>query len=189
MRGTGGHCVCKAHRTVARRSAHPDHGSEAPAEEFRVKGAFLLNFAKFVEWPPQAFKKPGGPDCDLYPGSEPVYPSTGSGGAATRGGEPRGRCKANPGRTDWPASATSSSSASPRESMCGPCLTRTEGKRSYRRGIRGFRRQRRRHRVQRGRKQSQDGNQRRGRQAGRTAYQRQTTESGAVRQEVRPVRR
>jgi hypothetical protein len=33
--------------------------ADAPAEEYRVKGAFLLNFAKFVEWPAQAFKGPG----------------------------------------------------------------------------------------------------------------------------------
>ncbi len=36
----------------------PASASEAPAEEYRVKGAFLLNFAKFVEWPAQAFKGP-----------------------------------------------------------------------------------------------------------------------------------
>jgi hypothetical protein len=27
--------------------------------EYQVKAAFLLNFAKFVEWPPQTFKGPG----------------------------------------------------------------------------------------------------------------------------------
>lgn len=32
---------------------------DPPAEEYRVKGAFLLNFANFVEWPAQAFKGPG----------------------------------------------------------------------------------------------------------------------------------
>jgi hypothetical protein len=37
------------------------HGSaaDAPVEEYRVKGAFLLNFARFVEWPEHAFKGPG----------------------------------------------------------------------------------------------------------------------------------
>src|SRR6266568_2546236 len=28
---------------------------EAPASEYQLKAAFLYNFAKFVEWPPQAF--------------------------------------------------------------------------------------------------------------------------------------
>lgn len=31
---------------------------EPPAEEYRVKGAFLLNFTRFVEWPAEAFKGP-----------------------------------------------------------------------------------------------------------------------------------
>jgi hypothetical protein len=30
-------------------------------DEYRVKAAFLYNFAKFVEWPPQAFKTPSDP--------------------------------------------------------------------------------------------------------------------------------
>jgi hypothetical protein len=30
-------------------------------EEYRVKAAFLFNFAKFVQWPPQAFKSADGP--------------------------------------------------------------------------------------------------------------------------------
>jgi YfiR/HmsC-like len=34
--------------------AAPAHGQKA--EEYRVKAAFLFNFAKFVEWPPQMFK-------------------------------------------------------------------------------------------------------------------------------------
>ncbi len=29
--------------------------------EYRVKAAFLYNFAKFVDWPPQAFKSPSEP--------------------------------------------------------------------------------------------------------------------------------
>ena len=32
-----------------------------PIDEYQVKAAFLFNFAKFVEWPPQAFKGPGDP--------------------------------------------------------------------------------------------------------------------------------
>jgi hypothetical protein len=31
------------------------------AKEYQVKAAFLYNFAKFVEWPPQAFKSPSDP--------------------------------------------------------------------------------------------------------------------------------
>jgi hypothetical protein len=31
------------------------------ANEYRVKAAFLYNFAKFVDWPPQAFKNPSDP--------------------------------------------------------------------------------------------------------------------------------
>jgi hypothetical protein len=31
------------------------------AEEYRVKAAFLYNFAKFVDWPPRAFKGPSDP--------------------------------------------------------------------------------------------------------------------------------
>ena len=34
---------------------------EYRADEYRVKAAFLYNFAKFVEWPPQAFKSPSDP--------------------------------------------------------------------------------------------------------------------------------
>ena len=36
--------------------------AEAPiADEYPVKAAFLFNFAKFVEWPPDAFKSPEDP--------------------------------------------------------------------------------------------------------------------------------
>jgi hypothetical protein len=37
----------------------PTRGQEI--EEYQVKAAFLYNFAKFVEWPAQAFKKPNAP--------------------------------------------------------------------------------------------------------------------------------
>ncbi|MGD1073096.1 MAG: YfiR family protein [Bryobacteraceae bacterium] len=33
-------------------------GNERPPDEYRVKAAFLFNFAKFVEWPPEAFADP-----------------------------------------------------------------------------------------------------------------------------------
>jgi hypothetical protein len=35
--------------------------AEPGAEEYQVKGAFLLNFAKFVEWPGTAFQGPTDP--------------------------------------------------------------------------------------------------------------------------------
>lgn len=34
---------------------------DAPPSEYQVKAAFLYNFAKFVEWPPQAFPDDGTP--------------------------------------------------------------------------------------------------------------------------------
>jgi YfiR/HmsC-like len=37
-----------------------DAGAQA-ANEYRIKAAFLYNFAKFVEWPVQAFKNPSDP--------------------------------------------------------------------------------------------------------------------------------
>jgi hypothetical protein len=46
-------------------------GAEAPAEEYRVKGAFLLNFAKFVEWPPEVFKTAEDPIAICVIGSNP----------------------------------------------------------------------------------------------------------------------
>jgi hypothetical protein len=53
----------------------PIVASEAPAEEYRVKGAFLLNFAKFVEWPPQVFKKQGDPLVICILGLNPFTPA------------------------------------------------------------------------------------------------------------------
>lgn len=44
---------------------------EPAAEEYRVKGAFLLNFAKFVEWPAPVFKAPGDPLAICVLGSNP----------------------------------------------------------------------------------------------------------------------
>jgi hypothetical protein len=37
------------------------HAGETGIEEYQVKAAFLFNFAKFVEWPAQAFKSAGSP--------------------------------------------------------------------------------------------------------------------------------
>ncbi len=41
------------------------------AEEYQVKGAFLLNFAKFVSWPDQAFKSPTDPIAICILGQNP----------------------------------------------------------------------------------------------------------------------
>jgi hypothetical protein len=44
------------------------------AEEYQVKGAFLLNFAKFVDWPPQTFKTPADPIVICVIGQNPFGP-------------------------------------------------------------------------------------------------------------------
>lgn len=36
-------------------------GQQAPLSEYQVKAAFLFNFTKFVEWPPESFAKPDAP--------------------------------------------------------------------------------------------------------------------------------
>lgn len=41
------------------------------AEEYRVKAAFLLNFARFVEWPPQEFKSTTDPIAICVVGQNP----------------------------------------------------------------------------------------------------------------------
>lgn len=48
--------------------------AEPVAEEYQVKGAFLLNFTKFVEWPPEAFKGPGDPIAICVLGQNPFGP-------------------------------------------------------------------------------------------------------------------
>ena len=49
-------------------------GAEPVAEEYQVKGAFLLNFTKFVDWPPQVFKGPGDPIAICVLGKSPFGP-------------------------------------------------------------------------------------------------------------------
>jgi hypothetical protein len=49
--------------------------AEPPAEEYRVKGAFLLNFARFVEWPASAFKRTGDPIVICVLGANPFTPA------------------------------------------------------------------------------------------------------------------
>jgi YfiR/HmsC-like len=39
----------------------PSWAQEAPPDEYQVKLAFLYNFTKFVDWPPQAFARPDSP--------------------------------------------------------------------------------------------------------------------------------
>jgi hypothetical protein len=45
--------------------------ADASSLEYRVKAAFLYNFAKFVEWPPQAFAGPQAPYTICVLGSDP----------------------------------------------------------------------------------------------------------------------
>jgi len=49
--------------------------AEPTAEEYHVKGAYLLNFAKFVDWPAQAFKGPTDPICICLMGANPFGPA------------------------------------------------------------------------------------------------------------------
>jgi hypothetical protein len=49
-------------------------GAEPAVEEYQVKGAFLLNFTKFVDWPPQVFKGPGDPIAICVLGRTPFGP-------------------------------------------------------------------------------------------------------------------
>ena len=46
-------------------------GAQLVAEEYQVKGAFLLNFTKFVDWPPEVFKGPGDPIAICILGRNP----------------------------------------------------------------------------------------------------------------------
>ena len=50
-------------------------GAAAPLEpqidEYRVKAAFLYNFARFIEWPPEVFQDPGDPLTICVLGRDP----------------------------------------------------------------------------------------------------------------------
>ncbi len=50
-------------------------GAAEAVDEYRVKGAFLLNFAKFVEWPAQAFKDGAAPISICIMGGNPFGPA------------------------------------------------------------------------------------------------------------------
>jgi len=47
---------------------------ESAADEYHVKGAFVLNFAKFVEWPPEVFKTSTDPIVICVLGENPFGP-------------------------------------------------------------------------------------------------------------------
>ena len=49
-------------------------GAEPVADEYQVKGAFLLNFTKFVDWPAQVFQGPGDPIAICILGEDPFGP-------------------------------------------------------------------------------------------------------------------
>jgi hypothetical protein len=49
--------------------------AETPAEEYHVKGAFLLNFARFVEWPAESFRSPGDAIGICIFGADPFTPA------------------------------------------------------------------------------------------------------------------
>ena len=46
-------------------------GERPVFDQYRVKAAFLFNFAKFVEWPPQAFQSAGQPIAICVLGQDP----------------------------------------------------------------------------------------------------------------------
>lgn len=52
--------------------------AQEPPSEYEVKAAFLLNFTKFIDWPPSAFSSPGEPFRICIAGENPF------GGALTR---------------------------------------------------------------------------------------------------------
>jgi len=60
--------------------------AEPVAEEYQVKGAFLLNFTKFVDWPPQAFQRPGDPIASCILGENPFGPGLDRAAQATVAG-------------------------------------------------------------------------------------------------------
>ena len=48
-------------------AGHPD----GPPDEYQVKAAFLYNFAKFIEWPSEAFENPSDPLMVCVLGEDP----------------------------------------------------------------------------------------------------------------------
>jgi len=60
--------------TVLIAAAYQASAAEPVAEEYAVKGAFLINFTKFVIWPAQVFKAPGDPIAICVLGENPFGP-------------------------------------------------------------------------------------------------------------------
>ena len=52
-------------------AASPGQAAETVIDEYHMKGAFLLNFAKFVDWPAQAFKTADAPIVICVLGQSP----------------------------------------------------------------------------------------------------------------------
>ena len=48
-------------------------GAQPHLDEYQVKAAFLYNFAKFVDWPPQGFKDAADPIAICIAGETPIY--------------------------------------------------------------------------------------------------------------------
>jgi len=61
------------------------------ADEYRIKAAFLYNFAKFVEWPAQAFKSPSDPIVIGVLGTDPFGDALAEAVAGKTLGGPAGR--------------------------------------------------------------------------------------------------
>lgn len=51
--------------------AAPSQAEEAASVEYKIKAAYMLNFAKFVEWPPQAFPTSNTPVTVCVLGKDP----------------------------------------------------------------------------------------------------------------------
>jgi hypothetical protein len=66
---------CRLAVLVAIVAALPVGAAEPVAEEYQVKGAFLVNFAKFFEWPAQSFKGPADPISICILGQNPFGPA------------------------------------------------------------------------------------------------------------------
>lgn len=58
---------------VAAILASPGHAAEDVSREYQVKAAFLYNFTKFVEWPPQRFDHPDAPIVIGVVGGDPFH--------------------------------------------------------------------------------------------------------------------
>jgi len=56
---------------------HADEAAWSPTFEHQVKIGFLYNFAKFVEWPPEAFRGPAAPLVISILGSDPLCDALG----------------------------------------------------------------------------------------------------------------